>query len=133
MKQFVIAFILLAHSAGAFEPDDYISHNEAFGCHNPRNQDKWTLGKHPDPKYREEYLFTYTNNERRCTMPKKGLVVVSPDGFKVKMFVDVGVNEKGDERIYIIPEDGQYVPFPAELILPDDAREGKIRLIPGMM
>lgn len=103
----------------------------ALDCSKKENQDHWKLK--PNPDIPGEYLFEYTNNSAQCSEYLNGVAVTAPDGFRVVLFVKVGVNENADEHIWIIPDDSQYVPFPADLIVPDSSESYKIRLIPGMV
>jgi len=94
------------------------------------NGDKWSL--EPSKEIKGEYIFSYTNSLNKCSNQHGGIGVVSSDGFRVILYVVVGINGTDNELVYVIPEDPQYMTYPAELELPDSSEPAIIRIIPGI-
>jgi len=99
-------------------------------CNIPENDDSWSL--EPSETVSGEYVFTYINNLSQCSDNFEALGVTASDGFRIIMKVEAGINEAGDERITVWPEDPQYMAYPPELVVPDSSETYEIRLIPGM-
>lgn len=98
-------------------------------CHEPDQKDSWLL--EPNKDIPGEYLFTYMNNQSECSSTLKGVGVTADDGFRVVLYVTVGVNANRDELIYVIPPEG-FMAFPPEIVAPDSSEPFFIRLIPGI-
>lgn len=127
----VIPFLLvLCAPAHAQNFPEYLPYEPSISkCNMSENLDSWIL----EPSENQgEYLFTYINNLSECSNSWNGIGVTSEDGFKVILYVEVGVNDADDERIYVIPQDPQYMAYPAEILAPDSSEPYTIRLIPGV-
>jgi hypothetical protein len=129
MNRLTLFFCLLCISAQANPYDNSITSSAITKCNQPQNDDRWFL--EPNPNIPGEYLFTYWNNIAECSDTLNGVGVETINGFRVILYVEVGVNDTKDELIYIIPEDPQYMSYPAELTVPDSSEPYTIRLIPG--
>lgn len=132
MNKAILFSLVLCISAqplsGQDFPPNYWDH--PGNCSIQTNKDTWELK--PDPDRPGEYLFTYTNSLAKCSDTIKGQGVTSLDGFRVTLVVEVGVYGTEDELIYVIPDDPQYMSYPAEIIAPDSSEPFTIRLIPGV-
>lgn len=126
---YTVACILSVVGVAAFAQT--LPPNPAGMCALPENQDTWRLEPHPQNE--GEYLFTYTNSEAKCSDNYDGVAITADDGFKVYLYVRVSAEQTDDELIWVVPEDGAYVPVPAEVLAPDSSVPYEIRLIPGMV
>ena len=135
MNRTALACVLMCISAQAAYSQIYDDFPPQFwdhpgNCSIQTNKDSWELK--PDPDHKGEYLFTYTNSLAKCSDTITGQGVVASDGFRVTLVVEVGVYGTEDELIYVIPDDPQYMSYPAEIIAPDSSEPFTIRLIPGV-